>query len=30
MQTERWMELCRLASGEEDQKKLATLNKEIN
>ena len=30
MQTEQWLELCRLASGEQDSKKLEALIAEIN
>jgi hypothetical protein len=30
MQTERWLELCRLASSEQDSKKLKALITEIN
>jgi hypothetical protein len=30
MQTERWLELCKLASGEQDSKKLEALITEIN
>ena len=30
MQTERWLELCKLASGEQDPKKLEALIAEIN